>query len=108
LSVRKRFKLSSISRRAWIRGAAGDLGRQNYLLAPGWHDLSDSFLTFAVAVRMRGVDVANAQVDRVVQRFKRGIILFVHEEATARAEAKDRHGDTGSAKLASGNVRRFG
>jgi len=51
------------------------LGGEEDFLAAGLHDLADPLLAGAVAVCIGGIDVVDAQVQRVVQR--RDALLFV-------------------------------
>ena len=54
------------------------------------HEPADPLLALAVAVGVGRVDVGDPQVERAGQGLQRLVLVLVHQEPAARAEAEDR------------------
>src|SRR5215475_4904398 len=64
-----------------VARTVGNLSRKPNLLAAGDHYFADAALTLAVAICVSGVEVSDAQIDRMIQRRHGFFLVFVHEEA---------------------------
>ena len=81
-----------------VRRAAGELGGQRDFLAPGRHYPPDAFLTLTVTVGVSGVNVGDAQVNRVVERGNGLVLVLIHQKPAAGAKSEDRHLEPRAAK----------
>ena len=85
--------------------ARRELRGQGDLLAPLGHQPADPLLALAVAVGVGGVDVGDPQVEGAGEGLQGLVLVLVHEEPAAGAEAEDRDLH---ARLAEGAGRELG
>src|SRR5262245_39171833 len=69
--------------------SCGDLRRHGDLLAALGHGPADPLFVLAVAITMSSVDVSDAQVESPSESLEGFVLLGIHEESAAGAEAED-------------------